>query len=373
MSEHLDDRLEEARSLVTDLAEDSAEEWDRSGWIPEEVLRKAGAQGLLCAQVPTDHGGIGADSVGNGRLTAHAGALCSSLRSVMTSQGMAAWAIERMGDAAQRKDLLPQLTAGRLAAVGFAEPEAGSDLAAIGTRARRRGNGIVLDGEKKWVTAACYADLLLVLTRFEEGAAFAVVPASAPGVRIERVSAPLGCRAAGHADLRFSGVTLPSESLLGGEGLLLPMVITTALTYGRMSVAWGCVGILRACLRSATSHAAHREQFGRPLADHQLVGRLLAELLVAERTATHACEHASRAWDENRVDLAAEAVLAKYISSVQAARSAASAVQVLGSRGADDSHVVARAYRDAKLMEIIEGSNEISQTILARHALNVAV
>jgi alkylation response protein AidB-like acyl-CoA dehydrogenase len=147
------------------------------------------------------------------------------------------------------------------------------------------------------------------------------------------------------------------------------MLFTTALSYGRMSVAWGCVGILRACQRAATLHARVREQSGKPLGEHQLVARLLADLLAAERVATAVCEQAGRAWEASSPEMAVSAVLAKYVASTQAAAQAASAVQVLASAGASDGHVVARAYRDAKLMEIIEGSTEISQLILARHAL----
>jgi alkylation response protein AidB-like acyl-CoA dehydrogenase len=144
--------------------------------------------------------------------------------------------------------------------------------------------------------------------------------------------------------------------------------VTSALAYGRISVAWGCVGILRACLRDAARHAGTREQFGVPLASHQLVARHLAELLVAEQTATRACEHASRCWDDNSRDVVVATVLAKYVGAHQAARAAQTAMQVLASAGAHDGHPVARALRDAKLMEIIEGSSEICQLILGEHA-----
>jgi methoxymalonate biosynthesis protein len=149
------------------------------------------------------------------------------------------------------------------------------------------------------------------------------------------------------------------------------MVVTTALTYGRLSVGWGCVGIMRACLAAAAGHTTSRQQFGQPLARHQLVARQLAELLVAERAATFTCGHASRCWDAGSPDLVTAAVLAKHLAARSAARGAASAVQLLASAGAVDGHPVARAYRDAKLMEIIEGSNEICQLMLADHALAV--
>lgn len=362
-----------AIALVTDLVAGRAESWDRDGLLPQELLRKLGAGGVLCAEVVPGHGGLGVSSQHNGELTAHVGSLCSSVRSVMTSQGMAAWAIHRLGSGEQQTSYLPRLTSGDLAAVAFSEPHAGSDLSAMRTQIRVDGDSVVLDGHKVWVTAAHYADLILVVGRYRDGAAaVVVVPATTPGVRVERIVDPLGCRAAGHADVHLDSVRLPADSVLGGVGQSLPLLVTSVLAYGRVSVAWGCVGILRACLTVAARHARSREQFGKPLVEHQLVSRHLAELFVSEQVATRVCEHASRCWDARASDMVIATVLAKHVSAGNAARGAASAVQMLASAGARDGHVVARAYRDAKLMEIIEGSNELCQLMLARHVVAVA-
>ncbi|MFL6129658.1 MAG: acyl-CoA dehydrogenase family protein [Mycobacteriales bacterium] len=366
------ERLADGCALLDTLVGDRAGGWDVAGLLPVEVLHELGGRGLLCAQVPESYGGAGLDSRANGELTAHAGSRCSSLRSVMTSHGMAAWTIQRLAGEDRRQEYLGALTSGRLAAVGFSEPDAGSDLGALETRIRPAGGDVVLDGHKTWVTAAHYADLLVVVGRLADGAAAVVVPADTPGVSLERVPHPLGCRAAGHAHVRLDGVRVPKGNLLGGGPQSLSLLITTALGYGRISVAWGCVGMLRACRTAAGEHAAARRQFGRPLAGHQLVGRHLADLLVAEQVAARVCEHASRCWDSRSPDVVVATVLAKYVSATQAVRGAAAAVQVLASAGARDGHVVARAYRDAKLMEIIEGSNEICQLMLAQHMVTAS-
>jgi alkylation response protein AidB-like acyl-CoA dehydrogenase len=303
----------------------------------------------------------------NGELTAHVGSLCSSVRSIMTSQGMAAWTVHRLASAEQQARYLPRLTGGDLAAVAFSEPHAGSDLSAMSTQIRVDGDSIILDGQKVWVTAAHYADLILVVGQYRDGAAAVFVPATAPGVRVERITNPLGCRAAGHADVYLDSVRLPADSVLGGAGQSLALLVTSALSYGRVSVAWGCVGLLRACLAAAVTHARSREQFGKPLVEHQLISRHLAELLVSEQVSTRVCEYASRCWDSGASDMVIAIVTAKHVSARNAAHGAASAVQMLASAGAHDEHVVARAYRDAKLMEIIEGSNELCQLILAQH------
>ncbi|WP_431040638.1 acyl-CoA dehydrogenase family protein [Streptomyces sp. P1-3] len=393
--------MSDAHHLVTRLAAGRAEEWDLRGELPREVIRELGAKGLLCAQVPQDLGGLGLSSLANGELTAHTGTLCSSLRSVMTSQGIAAWTLSRFGSREQRADFLPRLTSGESAGVAFSEPEAGSDLSAMRTEITRDGDSVVVHGAKVWVTGAHYAQWLVVFGRVGrkagdepgagdgrtggdkqgavdgrgvgsgQGGAIVVVPTDAPGVRIDRVPDPLGCRAAGHAHVTLDRVRLPARHLLGGAGMPLSMLVASALTYGRISVAWGCVGILRSCLSEAVRHAGRRRTFGAPLGEHQLVRRHLAELHAAERTSTYACREASRHWDENAAEQMHSAVLAKHVSATAAARGASAAAQVLASAGARDGHVVARAYRDTKLMEIIEGSNEISQLMLADQALAV--
>jgi methoxymalonate biosynthesis protein len=363
--------VSEAAALLTEAVGDAAAEWDVRGRIPAEIVRGLGAKGVLCAEVPTRYGGLGLSGSDNGELAAHAGTLCSSLRSLMTSQGMAAWTIRRFGSAAQHRDYLGRLTSGELAAVAFSEAGAGSDLSAMDTRIRPDGDSVVVDGVKTWITAAAYADLIVTFGRYGDEAAVVVVPTSAEGVTVEPVPEPMGCRAAGHSTVRLDSVRLPAGAVLSGRGFPLALLVTTALTYGRLSVAWGCVGILRACLAAATRHAGRREQSGAVLAGHQLVARHLAELYAAERIATQVCRQASAAWDARTPDLGTAAVLAKYVASTHAASGAATAVQVLASAGARDGGVVARAYRDAKLMEIIEGSTEICQLVLAEHAMTL--
>lgn len=354
-------------SVVTAAVGEDAGNWDRGGRIPGDLLRELAGKGLLCPEVPTDQGGLGLTSLDAGVLTAHTGSLCGSLRSVMTSQSMAAGTLMRLGDARVRSEFLPRLTRGELAGVAFSEPDAGSDLSAIATEVRTDGRSYVVDGEKKWVTAAAYADLIVVVGRHDDGAAAVVVPTDTPGVTVTPVESPLGCRAAGHATVRFDGARIPETAMIAG-GLPLALLVTAALTSGRMSVAWGCVGILRSCLRSAAAHATTRSQFGSVLADHQLVGAHLADLYTSEQIATRMCEHASRSWDEGSPDAVTATVLAKHVAATRATAGAAAAVQVLASAGSHDGHPVARAYRDAKLMEIIEGSSEICQLMLADKA-----
>lgn len=364
--------LAKLTALAGEAIGDCADEWDAAGAVPGDVVTMLAANGVLCAQVPSRYGGPGLNSADNGELTAFVGSRCSSVRSLMTSQGMAAWTIQRFGDPDQRAAYLGRLAGGEVAAVAFSERAAGSDLSAMDMRVEPDGDSVVVTGEKVWITAACYAGLIVVFGRFGDGMAAVVVPASAPGVSVEPVPQALGCRAAGHAVVRLDEVRVPASDVLGGGGQSSALMTTYALAYGRMSVAWGCVGILRACLAEVRAHARERQQAGKVLARHQLVARHVAELHVAEQTATRACAHASSCWDNASPEAVSATVLAKYVSARNAAAGAAAAVQVLASAGAADSHPVARAYRDAKLMEIIEGSNEICELMLAEHVLGVS-
>lgn len=358
-------------ALAGDLIGDRADEWDRHGRLPEDMLRQLGAAGVLCAQIAPEYGGPGLDSRENGELTAHVAALCGSTRSIMTAQGIAAWTAARHGREPARTTLLRQLTGGQLASVALSEAAAGSDLSAMRTQIRLDGDTVVVSGHKVWVTGASYSDTLLVYGRAEDGTgAVVLVPATASGVRVTPVPEPLGCRAAGHAHVDFDQVRLNADALLCA-GTPLMWLVTSALAYGRLSVAWGCAGMVRACREAAVRHARTRHQFGTPLARHQLVAGHLADLWAAEQTATRICEYASDCWDTAALEMVAATVLAKYVAADLAARGAAAAVQVLGSAGVPDGQVVARAYRDAKVMEIIEGSTELCQLLLADHALAV--
>lgn len=358
-------------ALWSKLVAKHAGDWDLYGSIPVDVVRKLAESGALCPEVAPEFGGPGLDAIAAGRLAAHAGSLCSSARSLMTSQGMVAWMITRWGDHRQRERFLPALVGGETAAVAFSEPNAGSDLSALSTTLDIRGDEAAIDGSKVWITGASYADWILVFCRHGDGTAAVLVPSKAPGLEIEPVAHPLGCRAGGHAMVRMVGVVVPAEHVLPGAGDPFGLQIQSALAYGRLSIAWGCLGIIRACLSAAASHAARHEQFGAPIAKHQLVAGRLGDMYASEQIVTRLCEHAAAHWRDVSPDMVTAVFTAKHVGAIQANAVAASALQILASAGAHDGKAVARAYRDAKMMEIIEGSTEMGRLHLAEKALAV--
>ncbi|HET7483368.1 MAG TPA: acyl-CoA dehydrogenase family protein [Actinomycetota bacterium] len=350
-----------------------AAEFDARGRIDPDVIDELAASGLLGATVPERHGGPGYDDLAYGRLCATLGAACSSTRSLVTVHNMVAQAILRWGTDEQRDRWLPALASGETkAAFCLTEPETGSDGGAVATAVRPASDGWVVDGTKLWVTGGTTADVFLVIGRAEAGPVAVLVERDAPGVTIEPTGAVLGLRAAMLATVRFEAAPAPPDALVARPGFGWSHVAATALDHGRFSVAWGCVGILRSCLDVATAYALERHQFGDVIARHQLIRRLIADMETGHTAADAlACDAAARRRDRDPSAIHATMV-AKYFASGAAARAAADAVQILGAAGTGPHYPVERHFRDAKIMQIIEGSDQMQQLAIADHVLRGA-
>jgi methoxymalonate biosynthesis protein len=358
-----------ASRQITDLIAGHAVSWERDGRIPDAVLSRLSDLGLLCPEIPEEYGGLGMTSEEAGELLAHTGSLCSATRSVMTSLGIAAQLIRLYGSPDQRTTYLPQLAAGLIVGVAFTEPQAGSDLSAIDTRIVPDGHDYVVTGSKRWVTAADYAEDIVVIGRGADGgAAIAIVPTSAPGVTLEPVEDPSGIRAGGHAHVQLDHVVVSGEQVLADTGMPVTSVATETLTHGRITVAWGCVGIMRLVLRQAVRHAEYREQSGVALIQHQLIARRLGAMYLDERAATQLCLAASRAWDTGDEYYLEAAIAAKRFAASAAVRCADNAHTILASAAAHEYSLVAMAERTARLMRDIEGADDVLDLELADHA-----
>ncbi|RKN45518.1 acyl-CoA dehydrogenase family protein [Micromonospora endolithica] len=344
--------------------------WDRTGVLPATVVTDAGAAGLLARDLPRRYGGADASPAAIGEATARIGAVCSSLRALLTVQGMVSAALGRWGSAEQRERWLPALATGA-AVAGFAatEESAGTELAAVATSIEPSGDALRITGRKRWVTFGATADLLLVIGRLDGAPAAVLVEGDRPGLRREPVRGQLGLRAAQVAHLDLDGVRVPRSHLVAPAGFGLSHVAGTALDHGRYTVAWGCVGLARACQRAATAHAVERVQGAVRLADHQLVRATLGRGHVAVTAAEQLCRHAAQVRAVRDPDAVAATVLAKYAASRAATRVSRDAVQVHGAAGCDPDSLVGRFLRDATVMRIIEGSDEVSELHLADHAI----
>jgi alkylation response protein AidB-like acyl-CoA dehydrogenase len=342
---------------------------DRDESFPEELIQSIAAEGYLAPWLPEEVGGRGLDFVTTGLLHEEFGYACASARSLLTCHGMVAQAVARWGTSEQKRTLLPQLASGeRIAALALTEPQVGSDAASVEMAARQAKAGYVLDGEKSWTTFGQRADLFLVLARYQDEPTAFLVDRDSPGFSVTPVTGMLGARGAMLADLRFEGCPAPAESLLGKAGVGFTMVVALALDLGRYSVAWGGVGLIRACLEASLAYTASRRQFGTEIANHQLVREKITDMMTSLRCAELLCRRAGELRDEGDPRAILETMIAKYYASTAARRAADDAVQLHGANGASDRYPVARYYRDAKIMEIIEGSTQIQQLAIAKQA-----
>jgi alkylation response protein AidB-like acyl-CoA dehydrogenase len=358
-----------ARAFVDEFVAPDADAYDRAGAIPEELLARISDAGLWAPFLPTELGGSGTDMVTLGEIHEEVGRGCSSVRSLLTVHTMLSWALQRFGTIAQLQKWGPELTSGRvLGAFCLSEPGAGSDTGAITTNAVPRGDGWVLNGGKKWITNGQRADLYLVFARGPASTIALLVPRNTPGVSVKPIDDMLGTRASMLAEVSFDNVELDSDALLGPSGFASGMVLTGTLDLGRYSVATGSVGILQACLDACADYASKRSVGGSFLREMPLIQAKLSDMVTDVRAARLLCAEAGRLKDLGDSSTIMATWVAKYFASTAAAKHSAEAVQIHGANGCSPQYPVARFYRDAKIMEIIEGSNEIQRMTIAAEA-----
>lgn len=363
-----------ARRFVLDHIAATADEYDRLGRVPEPLLEAIGTAGLWAPFLPTDHGGGGVSFSALGAIHEEIGRGCSSVRSLLTVHTMVAFAVNRWGAADQRRRWLPSLASGRVpASLCVSEPEVGSDATQMATSARRVGGGWVLNGTKTWITGGQRAGLFLVFARNGPAVAAFLVPRETPGVEITAIDEMLGTRASMLAMVTLRDVLLGADALLGPESFAAGMVLTGTLDLGRFSVAAGSVGIAQACLDTCAEYTSRRRVRDVPLRELQLIRAKITDMVTDVTAGRLLYERAGRLKDAGDPETIMATWIAKYFASTAAARHAAAAVQIHGAIGASARHPVARYYRDAKVMEIIEGSSEIQQLTIADAAYQKAM
>ncbi|MFL6203598.1 MAG: acyl-CoA dehydrogenase family protein [Thermoanaerobaculia bacterium] len=345
-----------------------AGQWDRDEAIPRAIVDKLVERGWLGSMVPAEHGGKGLDQISYGVLTEEIGRGCSSTRSLLTVHDMACQGILRWGSRAQKEKYLGRLAKGEiLGAFALSEPNAGSDAKGIETSANPVDGGFILNGTKKWITFGQIADLFLLFAQLDGKPTAFLVEREAPGFSTVPMRGLLGTRASMLAELRLEGVR--TEDMVGRPGFGVSHVVGAALEQGRYSVACGSVGIAQACLDACLAYARERQQGGKPIFDHQLVRAMLSDMITNVRAARLLCMRAGYLRDTGDPGAFAETMVAKYFASRTAARVATDAVQIHGGNGCHEDFPVSRYFRDAKVMEIIEGSTQIQQNTIARFEL----
>jgi alkylation response protein AidB-like acyl-CoA dehydrogenase len=346
-----------------------AAQFDQEECIPPEIIEKVAQKKYLGAILPEEVGGLGGDMIAFGLLNEQIGRGCSSIRSLLTVHSMVAHVILRWGNQRQKKFWLHRLAAGEsIAAFALTEPNVGSDAKSVETTATPHGDGYIVNGQKKWITCGQIANLFLLFAQCEGKPVAFLVERNSPGLTIKPIRGLLGTRASMLAELRLDACQVAKEDLVGGVGFGFAAVAASALDLGRYSVAWGCVGIGQACLDACLWYTSERKQFGVYLREHQLIRQMITDMVTNVKAARLLCYQAGYLKDIGDPSATAETFVAKYFASTMATKVAGDAVQIYGANGCSSEYPVQRYLRDAKIMEIIEGSTQIQQLIIAGNA-----
>ncbi|WP_414529162.1 acyl-CoA dehydrogenase family protein [Nodularia chucula] len=356
----------EFRAFVNEEIVPQANHYDQKEYTPHKLIEKLANQGYLGAILPQEFGGKSIDIITYGLLNEEIGRGCSSLRSLLTVHNMVAYALCKWGNKSQKEYWLPKLASGEvIAAFALSEPHVGSDAKSIETTATLSDNSYILNGQKKWITYGQIADVFLVFAQCAGKPSAFLVEKNSPGLLIKPISGMLGVRASMLAELHFQDCIIPQENLVGKLGFGFSYVASSALDYGRYSVAWGSVGIAQACLEACLQYTSQRKQFGVALKEHQLIRQMITEMIANLKAARLLCYQAGYLKQIGDPTSIIETSIAKYFASTTATKIANDAVQIHGANGCTSEYSVARYLRDAKIMEIIEGSTQIQQITIA--------
>jgi alkylation response protein AidB-like acyl-CoA dehydrogenase len=349
-----------------------ARELDATDTYPTEMVEKLKTMGLFGATIAPDHGGLGLSAVTYAKVVERMSAAWISVPGFFNAHLIMAAAVERYGTEKQMREWLPRFASGELrGGIGLTEPDCGTDLQAIRTTARKEGDHYVVNGSKMWITNSAEGNVLAVLVKTDpkaqpahKGISLLLIEKS-PGFKVVRKLDKLGYRGIDTAELLFEDCKVPAANLIGpAEGRGLQQVLN-GLELGRINVAARGVGLARASLEEALRYAQQRKTFGKPIAEHQAIQIKLADMATRVEAARLLVESAAKAYDEGRrADM--EAGMAKLFATEAALENSLEAMRIHGAYGYSKEFNIERYYRDAPLLAIGEGTNELQRIIIAR-------
>lgn len=350
-------------------------ELEANDTYPAEIVEKLKQLGLFGATIDPEYGGLGLSATTYTRIVERISAVWMSVSGFFNAHLIMAAAVQRFGTEAQKRHYLPRFATGELrGGVALTEPDCGTDLQAIRTQARRDGDAYVVSGAKMWITNSAEGNILAVLAKTDpktdpphKGISLLLIE-KGPGFKVVRKLDKLGYRGIDTAELLFEDCRVPVENLIGGEeGKGLQQVLS-GLELGRINVAARGVGIARACLDEAVAYSQVRKTFGKPICQHQAIQIQLADMATRVEAARLLVESAARAYDTGeRCDM--EAGMAKLFATEAALSNSIDAMRIHGAYGYSKEFNIERYYRDAPLLAIGEGTNELQRIIIARQLI----
>ena len=337
--------------------------------FPRDVLRTLGEAGLLSLPFDEEFGGGGQPYEVYLQVLEELSRAWLSVGISVSVHGLAAYPMATAGTRAQREQWLPYMLSGQtLGAYCLSEPQSGSDAAALTTRAQRDANGYVVTGTKAWITHGGEADFYSVMTRTSDdghrGITCLLVTADSPGLSSAPPERKMGATASRTAAMVLDGVRVPGDRRIGDEGTGFAIALS-ALDAGRLGIAACAVGLAQAALDAAVAYARERRQFGRPIADFQGIQFMLADMATQVSAARALYLQAARRKDSGQ-PFSRDAAMAKLFATDAAMRVTTDAVQVHGGYGYTRDFPVERYFREAKVLQIVEGTNQVQRMVIGR-------
>jgi alkylation response protein AidB-like acyl-CoA dehydrogenase len=347
-----------------------ASKYELADEYPKEMADQMAELGLFGATIPVEYGGLGLSSVTYTKIVARVCEVWMSLSGIFNTHLLMAKVLERGGTEEQKRKYLPKFASGEMrGGLGLTEPDAGTDVQSIRTRAEKRGDVYVVNGRKTWITNSYHGNCILLVAKTDPSAEpprkgiSVFIAEKGNGFTASKLK-KLGYRGVDSCEIVFEDFEVPAANLIGAEGTGMSQVLG-GLELGRINIAARGIGIAKAALDAAVAYAQQRKTFGKPIAQHQAIQLKLGEMATRYQAAKLLTEDAARIFDAGqRCDM--EAGMAKYFASEAAFENAHEAMRIHGGYGYSPEYPVERLYRDAPLLCIGEGTNEMQRIIIAR-------
>ena len=365
--------VDTARKFAAETIIPVAGEYDEKGEHPEAVFRAAFELGLMNVEVPDAYGGLGLSTLEGCLIAEELAYGCAGIATSIMCNHLGMLPLLIAGTDEQKNKYLSWITEEMIfASYCCSEPEAGSDVAGMRSRLTKDGDGWVLNGQKRWITNGGYASFYTGFATIDpelrhKGITAFVLPRDTPGVSVGKKENKLGQRASNTVDVIFEDVKLTKDNLLGEPGRGFPIAMET-FDKSRPMIAAQCAGIIRRCMDEASDYAKERKTFGKPIAQHQAVQFMIAEMAMAYEAVK--LLYSKAAWEvDNDIKRTSTSAIAKAMGADLAMKCATDAVQVFGGYGYTKEYPVEKLMRDAKLMQIYEGTSQVQRMVIAKNVL----
>jgi acyl-CoA dehydrogenase len=365
--------IKTARDFTRDKVIPVAGAYDEHGTFPKKEFEQAHALGLVNCEVPAEYGGLGLSCLDHCLVLEEISYGCLGINTTLAANSLGATPLILAGSDEQKKKYLASLVAEPIyASYACSEPDAGSDVAGMTTRYERHGDDFVITGQKRWITNAGYATWFTLLATRDKslrhkGIACFVIDANTPGVKIGRKEDKMGQRASNTCDVILEEVRVPKSALVGEEGKGFVIAMKT-FDRSRPWIAAGAAGVIRRAMEESRNYSLERKTFGVPIAQHQAVQFMLAEMAIKYEATRLLCHKAACMVDRGALDSVVSSY-AKAFGADSAMQVTTDAVQVFGGYGYTREYPVEKLMRDAKLLQIYEGTSQIQRMVIAKNLL----